>query len=281
MGQESGYVLPIYADATAMRDLGAPVFLYLFDYEREPGIGLSHAQDMNYLFGFNFYDHWGNDTDANDTLIAEIYSQYFVSFAKTGEPTAGMEWKPLASPFGDNYYSITLEPTSQPHFYTEPIRFWTQTAPAIIEGAEYEAKAQGLPSPIDATPIVNLANIPINTILLDETVQTETPSTSAAIDYKTAFWILLAVLIVVLVTVVIIAIVRYCQRGESKNKVANNPNAPTENTPLVAKKKNRLEQGEPQPIVHQSPLAAAVKDQAENSQQQQQPNESQRHQQNN
>lgn len=39
-------------DARSMRDAGAPVYLYSFDYERTPGVGFVHAEDLNYVMGY-------------------------------------------------------------------------------------------------------------------------------------------------------------------------------------------------------------------------------------
>ena len=201
---DAGYILPAFADATAMRDAGSTqVYFYSFDYERMPGVGFTHAQDLNYLFGFDFTEKWGNATTDDDTLMAMIYSSYFLQFAKTGRPTtAGKDWEPLSSPLGDNYYSITLpQPGNRPHFYPQRMRFWTQTVPNLIKGAKLEAQALGVPAAIDAKPYtvyyVNGTPWPL--------------ARTAAL----AFWSMVALLLLTLVVQVVYLLVR-CVRGATK-----------------------------------------------------------------
>jgi hypothetical protein len=231
--------------------------LYLFDYEREPGVGFSHAQDLNYVFGFNFYDHWGNATDENDTRMAEQYTQYFVNFAKTGQPTVpgsgDVPWRPMTSPDGTNYYSITLEPANKLQFYLEPIRFWTQTAPAIIDGAVYEAMALGLGAPVDATPIVNLANLPLGILPPDATQIPSTSPVNSGIEYEIGFYILLAILIVILVSIIINAIAGCCRQQNAATDKVEDGRVPNEHTPLVAKTASKSHtRAQEQPTVHPS-----------------------------
>ncbi len=209
---------PAYSDAASMRDSGATVYLYSFEYVRRgmEGIGPYHAQDLTYVFGIHPFTF-----DSRDYQIMEIYPRLFSNFIKTGNPTSEAEasqqpWKPL-SPKGYNYYKIDLpEPINQPLYHFRGVQFWTEIAPSINAAAR------------NADGSLAAAN---QSVVLPATVG---PSTGGTIvDWETAFWVTLVLGIVGLVGLLFLLGIQLCARKNFKQHYAD-IDVPDEKTSLLS-----------------------------------------------
>jgi para-nitrobenzyl esterase len=88
---EMGFAATARFIAASMQDKGSDAFLYLFsripDDERAEGLGAFHGLEIVYVFG-NF-DKVGLDTvDQTDTDLSKAMMDYWVTFAKTGDPNS-------------------------------------------------------------------------------------------------------------------------------------------------------------------------------------------------
>ena len=157
------YSIPVITDARAMRDVGGKVFLYSFDHQRTPGVGFTHAEDLNYVMGFaKGTDGYGSGflgpLTPQDLKIQkaslylslcrlstlQIYLDLYANFIKYGDPTPNThDWNPLARDM-DNCYSIKLPPEEIAHFREHAVNFWTVDAPALVQGATLQAQMEGL-----------------------------------------------------------------------------------------------------------------------------------------
>ena len=70
---------------------GLPTFLYSFGYvlqaERKPGLGAGHASEVPFVFGN--LDALGKPVSDDDRRMAQQVGDYWVSFAKGGDPNGG------------------------------------------------------------------------------------------------------------------------------------------------------------------------------------------------
>uniref|UniRef100_A0A914V8J1 Carboxylesterase type B domain-containing protein n=1 Tax=Plectus sambesii TaxID=2011161 RepID=A0A914V8J1_9BILA len=117
-----------FKDAQSVRDAGAPVYLYSFDY---PKISF-HSADLGFVMGIHTIEQ-----DATDDKLEIIYSGYFANFARVGRPAD--EWQPMKVPDGSNYFSIDYSDSNgtkvRPHnvdsYHPDTMGFWLVEAPKI------------------------------------------------------------------------------------------------------------------------------------------------------
>ena len=90
--QESLFLADMHAKS------GAPTFAYYFDQvfpeDRGKGVGTEHGGELEYLFGNKADEHsW----DADDRRVSTLMGDYWVRFAKTGNPNGpnAPQWKPV------------------------------------------------------------------------------------------------------------------------------------------------------------------------------------------
>lgn len=108
------FVEPARAMALRHARAGAPTFLYSFGYvaasARAPGQGAGHATDMPYQF-----DQIGAaiaTPDAADQAAADLVADYWVNFARTGNPNgAGLPAWPELDPSAPQLLSIGTDKT--------------------------------------------------------------------------------------------------------------------------------------------------------------------------
>lgn len=136
------WYLPVLKDAQSMTESGGTIYLYSFDYEKVPGKGMRHADDLNYLMG-NFFGATGGigPWNENDYKISSIYVELLNNFIKFGNPTPTTnQWKPFDIE-NSNFYSISLSPHTFPGYHSSADRYWNSRLRALLFGANAEAQA--------------------------------------------------------------------------------------------------------------------------------------------
>lgn len=124
-----------------MVENGGTVYLYSFDYEKVPGEGMRHADDLNYLMG-NFFGSTGGigPWNENDYKISSIYLKVLNNFIKFGNPTPTVnQWRPFDVE-NSNFYSITLNPHMSQGYHHSSDKYWNSRLPTLLSGAKMEAK---------------------------------------------------------------------------------------------------------------------------------------------
>lgn len=129
MVDDTNYFVPSFKEARTLRDAGATVYLYSFDYEKIglEGLSPSHAFDLTYLVGIH-----PKEFDDRDYKIKNIYVQLFANYAKYGNPTPSdidsqihlPNWTPLESPNGYNYMSINLPAQMKAGYHKNAVLLW-------------------------------------------------------------------------------------------------------------------------------------------------------------
>jgi para-nitrobenzyl esterase len=90
LAAEAGFLLPSYTVADWHAAAGNKTFAYYFDQvpvdQRATAAGTDHGGEMEYVFGSQPAEHrW----DADDKRVAKLAGDYWVRFAKTGNPNGG------------------------------------------------------------------------------------------------------------------------------------------------------------------------------------------------
>ncbi|MBB4153959.1 para-nitrobenzyl esterase [Sphingomonas jinjuensis] len=90
LAEDVGFVLPSYALADRHAAAGNPTFAYYVDQvpvdQRAGAAGTDHGGELEYVFGTRPVEHrW----DARDTEVARLMGDYWVRFARTGNPNGG------------------------------------------------------------------------------------------------------------------------------------------------------------------------------------------------
>ncbi|HEY8215798.1 MAG TPA: carboxylesterase family protein [Acidimicrobiia bacterium] len=80
------------ADAHAAR--GAATYVYRFDWDA-PGLGAAHAVDVPFVFGTFDREGWGRTIgyDADAARLSAVIRRAWATFAATGVPDAGVDWR--------------------------------------------------------------------------------------------------------------------------------------------------------------------------------------------
>ncbi|KRY49051.1 Carboxylesterase 4A [Trichinella britovi] len=116
------YYLKVYFDASSMRNSGAPVYLYSFDYQ-SPNFPEQRPLDIAYLFGLNIHS-----SDKADLDVQQTFLKMLINFIKFGNPThervKNVTWTPLALPNGYNYLSINNDLQIEKYYHYGAVMLW-------------------------------------------------------------------------------------------------------------------------------------------------------------
>ena len=87
LAEQAGFVLPSFALADQHAANGHKAFVYYFDQvavdQRASAAGTDHGGELEYVFGTRPVEHrW----DAQDAQVSKLMGDYWVRFAKTGDP---------------------------------------------------------------------------------------------------------------------------------------------------------------------------------------------------
>ncbi len=87
LAEDVGFVLPSFALADRHAANGNPAFAYFFDQvpvdQRAGAAGTDHGGELEYVFGTKPAEHrW----DARDAAVSKLMGDYWVRFARTGDP---------------------------------------------------------------------------------------------------------------------------------------------------------------------------------------------------
>lgn len=110
-----GFVLPSLALADRHAAAGNPAFAYFFDQvpvnQRANAAGTDHGGELEYLFGNTPAEHrW----DADDLRVSKLMGDYWVRFARTGDPNGeGAEPWPAAKTLPTAYLRIAASPRAE------------------------------------------------------------------------------------------------------------------------------------------------------------------------
>ncbi|MCP3733439.1 carboxylesterase family protein [Sphingomonas sp. RP10(2022)] len=90
LAEDGGFVLPSFALADQHAAAGHKAFVYYFDQvpvdQRATAAGTDHGGEIEYVFGTRPAEHrW----DARDIAVSKLMGDYWVRFAKTGDPNGG------------------------------------------------------------------------------------------------------------------------------------------------------------------------------------------------
>ena len=108
LAEDAGFVLPSFALADRHAAAGNTAFAYLFDQvpfaERAGSAGAGHGGELEYVFGNNPVEHrW----DAKDAAVSKMMGDYWVQFARTGNPNrAGLPEWPQATTLPTAYLAV-------------------------------------------------------------------------------------------------------------------------------------------------------------------------------
>lgn len=122
LAEDAGFVLPSYALADRHAANGAKAFAYYFDQVpvdlRATAAGTDHGGELEYIFGNKPDEHrW----DARDQAVSRMMGDYWVRFARTGDPNGGSapRWPAVSSPptaylsIGETTKAATLAPVQE------------------------------------------------------------------------------------------------------------------------------------------------------------------------
>ncbi len=103
LAEDVGFVLPSFALADRHAANGKKAFAYYFDQvfvdQRATAAGTDHGGELEYVFGTKAAEHsW----DAQDVAVSKMMGDYWVRFAKTGDPNGA------GAP---NWPAVTTAPT--------------------------------------------------------------------------------------------------------------------------------------------------------------------------
>ncbi len=115
--------------------LGKKVYFYQFVYLpkhlRYPMIGVSHALDIEFVFGSPLIDLPGfllKNITAEDKIVSQNMMKMWANFAKTGNP--GMSW-PLYTNKEKKYMEIDLNLTKKEVHPSKKMAFWKDLVPML------------------------------------------------------------------------------------------------------------------------------------------------------
>ncbi len=108
LAEDAGFVLPSFALADQHAAAGHAAFVYYFDQvpidQRATAAGTDHGGELEYVFGTKPIEHrW----DAQDAAVSKMMGDYWVRFARTGDPNGdGSPRWPQATTLPTAYLSI-------------------------------------------------------------------------------------------------------------------------------------------------------------------------------
>jgi para-nitrobenzyl esterase len=90
LAEDAAFLLPSYAIADWHTAAGNRAYAYYFDHvsvdQRAAASGTEHGGELEYIFGNQPVEHrW----DADDKRVAKLSGDYWVRFARTGDPNGG------------------------------------------------------------------------------------------------------------------------------------------------------------------------------------------------
>lgn len=125
------FTWPMRQWARAVSSRGEPVWLYYFDYA-PPGpmqeqYGAYHAAEIRYVFDNAQVTLGLTRAKRQDRALADVLSDYWVSFAKTGKPSApkGPQW-PVYQAASGEYLHIKTKPELGSRLLKEEVEFFDQ-----------------------------------------------------------------------------------------------------------------------------------------------------------
>ena len=111
LAEDAGFVLPSFALADKQAATGAKAFAYYFDQvpvdQRTGAAGTDHGGELEYVFGTKAAEHrW----DAEDAKVSKMMGDYWVRFARTGDPNGGgaPRW-PAVAALPTDYLAIGIK----------------------------------------------------------------------------------------------------------------------------------------------------------------------------
>ncbi|XP_062317145.1 cocaine esterase isoform X2 [Osmerus eperlanus] len=131
--------IPAIKTANSHRDAGVPMYVYelqepptILTKLRPSFVGVDHADDLIYVFGFCFVKALEGRCIEEDERLSLTIMKYWGNFAHTGDPNgAGLSQWPQYGAEGD-YLGIGLEQVAGQHLRRERFIFHTQTLPEKI-----------------------------------------------------------------------------------------------------------------------------------------------------
>lgn len=111
LAEDVGFVLPSYALADRHAANGADAYAYFFDQvpvdQRTGAAGTDHGGELEYVFGTKPIEHrW----DSRDAAVSKLMGDYWVRFARTGNPNrSGAPNWPAVSAGPTTYLSVGTE----------------------------------------------------------------------------------------------------------------------------------------------------------------------------
>lgn len=108
LAEDVGFVLPSFALADKHAAVQPKTFVYYFDQvpvdQRAGAAGTDHGGEVEYVFGTKPAEHrW----DAQDAAVSKMMGDYWVRFAKTGDPNgAGAPRWPAVTHVPTNYLAV-------------------------------------------------------------------------------------------------------------------------------------------------------------------------------
>ena len=90
LAEDVGFVLPSFALADRQAAVNSRTYVYFFDQvpvdQRAGAAGTDHGGELEYVFGTKPVEHrW----DARDAAVSKLMGDYWVRFARTGNPNGG------------------------------------------------------------------------------------------------------------------------------------------------------------------------------------------------
>lgn len=138
LAEDAGFVLPSFALADQHAAAGNKAFAYYFDQvpvdQRADAAGTDHGGEVEYVFGTRPAEHrW----DTQDAAISQMMGDYWVQFARTGDPNGGEapSWPAVTTP-PTAYLSIGAETQAM---RLEPVQEQAKAAAMADARAKWEA----------------------------------------------------------------------------------------------------------------------------------------------
>lgn len=133
--RDGAFTWPMRQWARELSSRGEPVWLYYFDYA-PPGplsekYGAYHAAEIRYVFENTDVTLGGASAKRQDRTLADVLSDYWVSFAKTGKPAAtkGPQW-PVYQAASGEYLHIKRKPVVASKLLVDEIAFFDEVGAA-------------------------------------------------------------------------------------------------------------------------------------------------------